>query len=209
MAFDYKTQYDHYKNHFLRLKRFTDQPTAKYSLGLIIALMVTSFFGLFAIKPALTTIAKLSREIEDTNEVNQKLEDKVRSLQQAQIAYSEIEKDLIYINRSLPQKVEFNRIASQINYISYANDLILTSVSYGKFSLVPPGEGTSSMLIKMSLSGDFVNLKTFLKDLENLDRVIKIRAIAFSPKTEVEEAEMETNIDAEVYWLSALEKESL
>ncbi|MFC1711611.1 type 4a pilus biogenesis protein PilO [Patescibacteria group bacterium] len=191
----------------MKIRQFSDHPSAKISLALILALFATSFFGIFAIKPTFITIARLTREIKDSKKVNGQLEEKIKSLQQAQIAYSELEKDLIYVYRTMPTKPDFNRFASEINYLTYTNDLTLLSVNYSKFSLLPPGAGTSTIRYKISLAGDYINIKNFLKDLENLDRISTIKSTKFSPKTEVENAELSLDILAEAYWISLLEKE--
>jgi len=202
MVFDYKTQYHHYKHYFLKIGSIYQQPVAKISLSLILALLTISFFALFAIKPAFTTIAQLTKELKDKKQVNQKLEKKVDNLKQAQKNYTEIEKDIIFVDRALPKTPNFNQIAGQINYLTYNHNLLLNSASFSEFELISSKINENSLVINLSITGSFQDVKSFLKDLEALDRIIKIKSISFTSKTKMQGVGVQTKISGEIFWLT-------
>jgi Tfp pilus assembly protein PilO len=201
MAFDYKTQYHQYKRYFLKIRSLTDQPVAKISLALIAALLAVSFFALFAIKPTVTTIAKLVKEVKDAQTINEKLAKKVDSLYQAEKSYETIKNDLNYINMALPNKADFNQFCSEISYLIYNNNLFLFSSNFGNFDLINPNPNITSLEFNISIAGNFTDIKNFLKDLENLTRLVKINSVSFTDKSEVRGAQVQADIRGEVFWL--------
>ncbi len=209
MVFDYKTQYHHYKRYFLKIRSLSEKPVTQISLALIMVLLTISFFSLFAIKPTATTIAKLIKEVNDSQEVNEKLVKKVESLYQAQKAYQAIESELTYINSALPQNANYINLASKINYLAYNHNLLISSSNFSEFDLINPNPDQNLLNLKLSVAGDFLSIKDFLNDLENLDRLIKINSIHFTDKSEVEGAQIQADISGEVFWLplSLIEKE--
>lgn len=207
MALNYKTGY-HYRRYLLRLRSVYQQPVAKASLGLILTLLTISFFGLFAIRPTLITIAKLIKELKEAQKTNQILEKKVNNLTQAQFTYAAVEDYLAYVNRSLPKKAEFNRLATEINFLAFNHNLLLSSASFEEFELLELDNKLKTLKFRISVAGGFTDIKNFLKDLANLDRIVNIDSVAFSTKTEIAEAQVQANISAEAFWFSTLNKKT-
>jgi Tfp pilus assembly protein PilO len=205
MLFDYKTQYHRYKHYFLKLHSVYEKPVAKTSLTLILTLLTISFFSLFAIKPTFITIAKLSKKLNDSRKTNKALEAKIKSLKQAQIAYQKVEQDLDLVERALPNKVNFNSFSSKINLLSYQNKLLLTSANFSKFNLLSVNfDAPTKLEFKISLAGNYLNIKNFLKELATLDRLVKITSVNFAKKSKIKNAQIQTNVNGVIFWLPAL-----
>lgn len=204
MAVPYKAGLYRYKQYLSRIKVAYQQPVAKTSLALILSLLTVSFFGLFAIKPTSTAIAKLIKELKESQKINQTLEKKVNNLTQAQFAFTTLQSDLIFVDRALPKKAEFNRLAGKINFLSFNHNLILSSFSFGEFEMLSSVNEATPIKIRLSVAGGFEDIKNFLKDLENLDRSIEIEAVSFSTKTDVAKAQVQADISLNAFWFSNL-----
>lgn len=201
MAFDYKTDYYKYRQYFLKVKDLYQYPVAKASLALILTLLTISFFGLFAIKPTIINIGKLIKEIKDLRQVNQTLEKKITSLNQAQKTYAEITDNLYYLDWALPKGADFNRFASEISLLIFNNKLVTPSASFGEFELISNEKEEQILKFRLTLAGKFIDIKSFLRDLENLDRIVKIGSVSFSTKTEISGSQVQAVINGEAFWL--------
>ncbi len=191
-----------YQKYFSKLGELYEQPTTKISLALILTLFSLSALIFVAIQPAIKTIIKLNKELKEKQEINLALEKKVKNLKQAQTIYISLQNDLPYIDKSLPKKADFNRFASEINYLSYTHNLILSSANYGDFDLILPEKDVNELKINLKLAGSFSDIKNFLNDLYILDRIVNIDSLAFSDKSSVLETNLQVDIMGSSFWLS-------
>ena len=104
MAFDWRTEYHRYHRYFLSTRALYKKRAVVVYTGIILTLATITFFALFAIKPTVTTIASLVKEINSKKVVDQKLQTKINSLRQAQTNYSLISDKLVLIDQVLPQE---------------------------------------------------------------------------------------------------------
>jgi len=176
------------------------QPTTKASLALILSLLTVSFFGIFAIKPTLKTIAKLKKEVDVQKEIKEKLTKKINDLQNAEINFSSIQKDLIYLNRGIPQQAEFLKFAKQINYLAYTNNLKIVQGSFGEFSLINNELQSQQNPIdfNIKLTGGYEEMEKFLSALEQIDRFTILDSVSISSKKGKEGILLE--LEGQVFW---------
>lgn len=218
MVFDYKQEYHRYRQYYLRLQDLSTKPIAQASFTLIASLLTAAFLGIFAIRPALITIAKLTKEIQDREKINKQLESKVKTLTKVQSAYEEILPKIPLIDAALPKKPEFENLERKIEYLAWQNGVIITAGSFSSFPVIgdKPEETTKTkkpaeeiseaenlaeqINISLSIAGSYDSIKNFITNLEQLDRVIKIKAIVFSKKTKVKGADLQATIRSEVFY---------
>ena len=200
MALDYKRDWRHYRQYYIRVKKIYSQPTTKASLALILSLLTVSFFGIFAIKPTLKTIAKLKKEVDVQKEIKEKLTKKINDLQNAEINFSSIQKDLIYLNRGIPQQAEFLKFAKQINYLAYTNNLKIVQGSFGEFSLINNELQSQQNPIdfNIKLTGGYEEMEKFLSALEQIDRFTILDSVSISSKKGKEGILLE--LEGQVFW---------
>ncbi len=210
--------YKQYRYYFLKSRRFYEKPKVKASGDLLFSLMIISFFTFFAIRPTLTTIFKLMKELEDKKEINQKLDQKIADLNKAQMTYGKVVNDLPLVEAALPEKVAFEALTSRINYLSFIHQLKLVLASFDDFDLLTSGEeetekeywGAGVLNFKLSLTGSYLNIKNFLKDLEVIDRMVVIDSTVFFNE---KRGEIQIDIEGKSFWLaetfSLKEKEEL
>lgn len=199
------------QSYLAKLKLFYKKPLVEASSNLIFTLLVVCFFVFFAIRPTLVTVVSLQKELAESKEVDQQLDRKITSLKKAQTIYGQVINDLLLVEAALPEKTEFQSLALRINYLAFQNNLLLNSAGFAGFDLVgtgdnlSPGQSKDSYAFNLSVSGSFENIKIFLTELENIDRLIKINKVSFSiEKSTAGSTEMKVDIEGEAYWYSRL-----
>lgn len=137
-----------YQKYYQRLEpMFKNRQTQAYTM-VILSLITIAFFGMFAIRPTLKTIATLHRQIEDKEELNQKLEEKITALIAAQETYQQMETNLEKIYSLMPVEVEFPSLIRRLELVSVANSALISGIQvdevflYNKDGTAAPGAPT-------------------------------------------------------------------
>ncbi len=197
------------KHYLVKIKRFYKKPLVQASANVAFTLLVICFFVFFAIRPTLVTMVSLQKKLKESKEINQQLSRKIDSLQQVQKIYAQIVDDLFLVEAALPETAEFQSLALRINYLAFKNNLVLNSASFAGFDLVgvrenlEKGQPKASYGFTLGLSGSFEQIKSFLTELEQIDRLIKINKVGFSKeKGKIGVVGMRTEVEGEAYWYS-------
>jgi Tfp pilus assembly protein PilO len=103
------------------LPNFKEKPRKLSSL--ILSIVAFSFFGLFAINPTLSTIARLRKDLEDSKFVSQKLQEKIFNLYSLQQKYNNLQSDLPIILGAIPKSPEIPLLIGQIQTLSQENNI--------------------------------------------------------------------------------------
>lgn len=205
MAFDYKLGYHRYKHYFLKIRQLGHQPIARTSFTVAATLFTISFFAFFAVRPAANTIVQLIKELKEQQKVDEILAKKTTDLSKAKSSYEAIEDYLISLDRSLPQEANFNLFAKKIQFLVFSHNLILASASFDKFDLITPNDLANQepkiLKFKITTAGGFEDTKNFLDSLEKLDRIVKINFVNFSTQTKLEKAQIQSEINGDIFWL--------
>lgn len=199
------------QNRYLRYRHYFARPVALYKkkktkvyTSIILSVLTIAFFGFFAIKPTLTTIGGLLKEIKDKKEVVTQMDKKIASLAQAQENYFQIEDKLYLIEQSLPQEPQLPTLIKQIESLARLSSVNLESVKIGKTNLQGETEETAVQEtdLNLAVTGDYQKLKQFLNSLDTLRRVILIEDFAFKlPKTK-ESSVLILSVNAKAYYLT-------
>jgi Tfp pilus assembly protein PilO len=187
MALGWKGQYLRYKERFFNIVAIYGQkPDIKAFLEILLSLGTISVFGIFALKPTLLTISQLITEVKGKEETLTKMEQKITDLNQAQnIFFQETEK-INLIKSAVPENPDPQTFVRQIEGVASKNSVSILGISLGEVTLVgteqtkakskesPLPPGASGLSYSISVSGNYINLFSFLSDLENLRRPLKI-----------------------------------
>lgn len=207
MAFT-QTSSKRYGRFYRSARKYAARREVLISAYLILSLFTISFFALVFIRPTAVTIAKLWREIQDKKTVQVQLEKKIRDLAQAQNLYISIEDDLVYLKRALPEKPDFSRFVKEIEYLASSHGLQFATASYGDMELyssdlaTPSATQLSKYSFILTIHGLYSQLRSFLADLEKLDRIVTLHSVAISPskrKEEIEIFELTLTFDSSMY----------
>lgn len=182
----------HYSAYLRKLSRFYQKKEVKIYLNLILSLAAISFFAFFAIRPTALTIAELSKELKDQETVLTRLEKKISELNEARKNFSELEEDLHLISEALPDSPEPSLAVAQIETLVWENNLEINSLGTKGVVLIGTKPETKRGVktevktpypvfqMDINLSGSYEDLTSFLKELDNLRRVIHIKSVGMS-----------------------------
>jgi Tfp pilus assembly protein PilO len=167
-----------------RFKQFGQKPESKVSGLISLTIFTVAFFGLFAIMPTFKTIASLKREVKDIEQINQKLSLKIQALNKAEDIYGQQINNLPLVNSILPEMAEFERFAWQVEWLALNKGVQFESGSFNKFPLVNKEtvEGLQSIETELTIMGNYLNTKDFLKALGQMDRLVSISNLTISSK---------------------------
>jgi Tfp pilus assembly protein PilO len=185
MALINKENYNRYSRYWQNLKQFYQKPVAYVSTALILTLFAIVFFALFAIRPTLTTVAGLVKKIEDQQKVEQKLAQKTAALATVQSEYLFARDKLGFLDTAIPVGHQLPRLLKEVEYMAASHNLQLSNIRMENFTLAQPvGKQTDEEIKEIAFSvtttAPYLTLKTFLNDLVNLDRVLKVDAFSLA-----------------------------
>lgn len=183
--------YQKYLLHMLSL--YKNRADVKIYLELLLSMATIVIFIIFAIKPTLTTIGKLSAEISVKQEIVTALDQKISALTTAQQLVEQNKDKIAILDQSIPHSPEVASYIKQIEVLANNHALSIDTIQLSNVSLV--GTSTASNLSSdqspltafpqnaipidttFGVSGQYSDLSAFLKDLEDLRRPIAIDSI--------------------------------
>jgi Tfp pilus assembly protein PilO len=185
------------------LKQLYSQPQFRVTANLFLSVITCLFFVSFAIRPTLSTIASLKKQIKDEQQVLTLLEQKVQALKTAEETYYQSQSHFDSLDRAIPTNPEVSRLATQITYLANLHNVLVESIGVDQFNLVdnkPVDKKTPAEKITveftLSFEGGWNDTKTFLEDLERIDRIVTISTV----NQTVSENIISTTINGQVYY---------
>lgn len=191
----------------------------------VLSLLTISFFGFFAVRPTLKTIASLRKQIEDRTLLNTQLEEKINALINAQENYQQIEARLPLVYSLLPHKAEFPRLLRHLELLADSNNATISSIQfepvvvYAKDGVIVDATDSSELEQKdestaiadpatpipftLSVKGTYEELMSFLRQLTQLERIITLEAMDLTLENTGAAAEnmLTLSIKAKAYYL--------
>lgn len=199
MATEWKKDYLRYKGFFLNILNFYNtKPNLKIYLELTLSLITILVFSIFAIKPTILTIIDLSKEIKDKEEKIEIMNKKIADLGIASNILEEESSRLPLILNSVPKKVDLDIMIKQFEISANNSGVEILSLSSSEVDLVETKrteteqkrnsekefkkmpENTTSIPFRISVTGSYINLFSFLNELENLKRPIMFDSISLN-----------------------------
>lgn len=190
MALGWRGQYFRYKEFFLNvLAVYKKKQDLRMFLEVILSLSTVTIFLVFALKPTAVTIVNLLKEIREKEATVAKLDEKIKNLAIARNLYDQQSFDIPIIESSVPNNPSPDLFAGQVQGLANKNSVGVLGISVGETTLLgkAPVKKTSSsndlkplpspakeMSVSISVNGSFPNLISFIRDLENSRRPIKI-----------------------------------
>ena len=177
------------------------EKTKKYS-SIIFSLISLSFFGIFAINPTLSTIAKLRKELSDTKFVDEQLEKKITNLSSLQEKYNIVEKDIPIVLKAVPKNPQVPLLIGQIQAV--AKDTGVEIINLQSFEVDVPGTSSdqkkySAFSFSTSVQGNYENLNNFISTLSSMERVVSLDTLSINRKGNQSEI-LELNIKGMAYF---------
>lgn len=211
-----KLGFDRYRRYTNRLAQSYEKPDIKAYTGLTLSFFAVAFFGIFAVRPALTTILELVKEIEAKEAVAQRFQEKINHLSLAQENYVAAQEAFPLIDEALPQEPVFADFIRQVEALATRNSLSLSLLQVGEVIIVGGAEepkkagtgatleeqeeGLTSIEFGVTVAGDYENLRAFLNSLENWRRLALPATVTFNVRRQLEEEVLALNISGKIYY---------
>ncbi|MCX6724676.1 MAG: type 4a pilus biogenesis protein PilO [Candidatus Shapirobacteria bacterium] len=202
-TFDWQTEYHRYRRYFTDLGRFYQTKKARTYVGIILSILTVTFFVIFAIKPALATIAQLIKQTKDQKLVVGELEKKITSLSQAQNEYLAVESDLYLVDEALPQESQVPLLIKQLETLAYQSGVDIGRLRINEVDLKKtdsPKTEKQPLSFNFTALGSYANLKNFLSSLSTLRRIILVESFSFQKGTD-EKSGLSLNLAAKAWFL--------
>ncbi len=170
-------------------------------LETLLTMTAVVFFGLFAVKPTLVTVAELYRGKQAKEETLNTLNIKIENLIEAEKLYNQFEEEIVLLNKSIPSDPVVEEVVRQIEGAANTNNTLLLSFDLGQVIIKgqEPNANTQALpaedmveengaqvqvvsqeiTFDLSATGSFTELNAFLRDLETLRRPINFTEIDF------------------------------
>lgn len=171
--------------YFELLPDFKAEKTKKITT-LILTIIALSFFGLFAISPTLSTIARLQKELEDNKFVDQQLQTKINNLSTLQQKYSTIQGDLPFIYSSVPKSPEAPLLLAEIQGLAKKYNLKITSLQTFEAEVEKKQSDKkeySSFMFGVSIDGSYDNIKNFINSIISMQRIVNVEILSIGEKS--------------------------
>lgn len=164
----------------------------------VLTLVTLSLFGLFAISPTLSTIAQLKKQLEDSELVDQKLDQKITNLGLLQKQYTLIEKDIPSILSAIPQNPKTSILVGQLQSLAQNSAVEVTRIQVFQVE-INPSSNSFSFVFSMDIEGSSANVTNFLISLKNFDRIITIDNISTN-KQDIKEEVIRLQLRGKAYY---------
>ncbi len=164
---------------------FEKPKVAAYTM-LVLSFFTITFFGIFAIRPTLATIAQLKKQIEDQKSVYTRLNDKMTQLRVAEAAYENVRPDVDAVIAVLPDKPQTALLMGKLNRTLRDNSIDVTILQFSQIELKEPTTASSSAgILGFSLTGkaSYDNIVNFVDIISAMDRIVTIDSLDIA-KTE-------------------------
>lgn len=207
-----------YKRYFVDIGRiYKVNKKVRVYTEIILSLAAISFFLVFAIKPTLVTITELITTIKDQRLVVAQLQNKITALSVAQSEYNLASGDLYLVDEALPKDSQMAALVKQIEVVASQSGATLNSIKFDPVTLkevvASPKEisqiaaqTAKEINFSLTVAGDYLNLKEFLRRLNALRRVIAVETFSLKIK-KAESQTLTLGISGRAYYLSANEEQ--
>lgn len=212
MTFDWHSQQAEYRKYIDRLMKEVQTPVAQASFAVVGAFLFATFLAVAALRPTLLNIATLLRDIDDERQTVATLDKKIQALQLAQKKLGDIGLRLEPAQIAIPDRASLDEFSKELEVLTKEHGIVLFEVRQSGFSLynkaIPtagPGKipGTSPLSLDMTVGGSEDAIRSFVNDLERLDRLVVVTSVNFSSVTAAERAQhpyaVNANLSVQVF----------
>lgn len=158
------------------LPHFSEVKTQKFT-SIVLTLIALSLFGVFAINPTLSTIARLQKEIEDSEVISQKLEEKIAALDSLQQDYSRLENDVPIVFESIPKSPLVPLFIGQIQAVAKSSNIHVSQLRNSQVDLFGEnGDSKKYYSYSFSLTGEglYEDIIKFMENVISIQRIVNI-----------------------------------
>lgn len=184
-----------YSLYYQRIGLIYQRPEVKASLETILSVFIVTILIFAAIRPTLTNVAALQKKIEDLDSVNKKADNKIAQVFNSQNQLNAYKDKLNLFSEAVPDKFSYEGVAGRIGVLAKRRGLSVQTIVMPGVRLFGTGKGEgewstlilskdASNIVKsgvsFTVSGDPINIKEFLAEIENMDRLTLLESVVIS-----------------------------
>lgn len=202
MMIDWQNEFYRYRRYFVDFRQIYRHKKNLAYTEIVLSILTTVFFIIFAIKPTIITITGLLKEIKDKTEVSAKFEEKIQALGMAQNNFQTFQNDFVLIDQALPVKPEITNLVKDVEGSVNQSQAAIKSFQVDQVALLQPTtvNGLKEINFSLMVNGDYPRCKNLLQTLVNLRRLISIDQIGISTNKE-DVNQLDLSITAKAYQL--------
>lgn len=151
---------------------------------LVFSLISIMVFGLFAIKPTVSTILALQKSIKQEQDILDQLTKKEYAISQGTNNFNKIPPTtLAKIDTLLPNRTAITDLTNDLVTIANANQASMSALQFQPINLVGQPQTLSAhpsqeeILFTINIQGDYPKITKLINDLNNSDRMIVIDSV--------------------------------
>lgn len=175
------------RNLSLALSGFYAKPVAKISLELFFSLGLVILLAVVAIKPTLTTIAQLNTEIEEKQDLLNKLRNKNAALQSANQQYIKEQTNIALLAQAMPPSPNLMGVLKTLEKMATDSRVLIKSISVQSIPVETDAPQANNqdgqkqdLPITLTVAGQYGDIRTFVETLDNSRRIFDVISISFS-----------------------------
>lgn len=167
--------------------------------------LISSFFLVFAIKPALTIAFSLKKEVSDLRKINATYESSILKLVEIQSALESVRDRRALFDTAIPQKPETDSFISGIETAAQSAGVVYKNLVLAPVNLKAASESSNLKRLTLTLYSniDFKTIDGFLENLINQKRLktIKKLQILKEKSDATSSSQLKVIIDLDGYYL--------
>lgn len=168
---------------YLKLLPALKSDHAKAITMLIFTLAALSFLGVFAINPTLVTIIDLQKQLEESQDIHQKLTTKMNNLSNLQQQYNLLAGDLPVVYDAIPQQAAVPLLVGQVEGLAKKHSLTVNSLQVSSVPLTAGNvsdQSALSFVFSLEAEGTYENMESFLTSLTTFSRIITLETVSIT-----------------------------
>jgi len=186
------------------IKIFTTNKAKDYTY-LVLFFLTFSFFSFFVIKPNLTTVFNIEKELAGLKKIDESYTDVVNKIINIQMAVEETRETVWVLDEGLPHQPNVNQLIEEIKRISQENRITISSLKISEINLKEKETQNNfkKISIDMTTQSPFEDIYQFILALFEQRRLKSIDSITFSKsdKTSSESATVDVKFIINSYYL--------
>lgn len=185
------------------LPYLTPERSQKF-FGIVLTLCALSFFGFFAIKPTVSTILKLRKELSDNLFVFHQLEVKIKNLTELRKLYFNLQQDLPTIKNTITAQPDVHLLFAQIQSIAQTSNIAIKKLQNFEVEVLKNEKGTGKNYYSYSFSivgtGSFEDISNFISTLTNMERIVNIDTFSINTISDQDRKSQGFNIQGAAFF---------
>lgn len=188
------------------LEQFYARPLTRVSFELIVSIITVVLFALFALRPTLLTMSDLLREIQEKQQLDQDLGEKISALATAQSEYSTYQPQIQALDQAILQQSSLEEVAYYLESLLSESGLGVQRVAFGQLPVETKTTDDPSRnpvltqyQVQVVVEGDLVSLQNFLQRVEQVKPLFSVQGWTLSPTEAEDRPPLEAAINLGVY----------